>query len=328
MRHITPAQLFYSHIKLREKIASAALNIRVDKTVGSGIAFAGRSCNLSCSFCHGDSMHEPVARPAVENKFIVESVERLSRIAGGTANVYISGNGEPTRLGEELVGLVHLLRKSKAVNQLSLTTNGVALYKIISPLADSDISYVNVSLHALNRQSFIDLTGRDRLPSVLFGINSLRRLGIPVSVNAVVLGNTVDDLEHFLGFSSDSGVVIKFFPLNGFADENFTELAACLRLNAQFIREYSAPYGGEILSVNGAVVDLKNSSANLCRNLSCLSRPECDKGKWFYSLKMTRSGFLLYCPPNRAGEHYLDLADPSLTDEKIRTALLDCGRLS
>ncbi len=168
-------------------------------------------CNLRCKYCM-----PPEGIPLMPHSDILryEEILNVVRVAAemGINRVRISG-GEPlVRAG--LVDLVRMLSKINTIDDLSLTTNGVLLKDQVAGLKEAGLKRVNVSLDSLKRQRFKEITGHDRIPDVLEGIEQARRIGLePVKINVVVMrGINEDELLDFAQLTRD-GWNIRFIEL-------------------------------------------------------------------------------------------------------------------
>jgi cyclic pyranopterin phosphate synthase len=143
-------------------------------------------CDLRCVYCMSERMQ---FLPKAE----VLSLEELDRlcaafVARGVRRLRFTG-------GEPLVrrGLIDLLSnvgrhlRSGALEEMTLTTNGVQLAHFAEPLARAGVKRVNVSLDSLDRETFARIARRDRLPDVLAGIDAAQAAGLKVKINAVAL---------------------------------------------------------------------------------------------------------------------------------------------
>lgn len=165
-------------------------------------------CNLRCTYCMPAETPEWQERQSL---LTFEEIERFVRVAAalGVTSVRLTG-------GEPLVrrGMDELVRKLVGVlgaGRVSLTTNGLLLEDQIDGLVAAGLRGVNVSLDALDEEAFRAATRRDGLDRVLSGIESARRLGVDVKINAIAMrGLTEDQLEAFGHFTRGTGLPVRF----------------------------------------------------------------------------------------------------------------------
>jgi cyclic pyranopterin phosphate synthase len=150
-----------------------------------------------------------------------EEIERLVRVLArlGVTDVRLTG-GEPLAR-REFPKLVAMLAAIEGIADLSVTTNGYLLERDARALVDAGIDRVNVSIDALARDRFHEITRRDALPQVLRGLEAIAAYPQvhPIKVNAVAMRDfTEDEVERFceLARSTDYQVrFIEFMPLDG-----------------------------------------------------------------------------------------------------------------
>jgi GTP 3',8-cyclase len=165
-------------------------------------------CNLRCNYC---MPVEPEWFPRAE-LLTFEELERVTRIASsqGVRKLRITG-GEPL-VRRDLPVLVAKLSSVPGIDDLSLTTNGARLEGLASDLAAAGLSRINVSLDTLDRARFARVTGRDRLPEVLRGIEAAAAAGIvPIKINAVLVrGVNDDEAVDLVAFGRERGIEVRF----------------------------------------------------------------------------------------------------------------------
>ncbi|MGE0827994.1 MAG: GTP 3',8-cyclase MoaA [Hyphomonadaceae bacterium] len=143
-------------------------------------------CDLRCAYC----MRERTTFSPKAELLTFEELDRLCAlfVQRGVRRLRITG-GEPlVRRGilDFMAGLSRHLRTG-ALDELTLTTNGVQLAGAATALANMGVKRVNVSLDTLDRAVFARITRRDRLADVLEGIAAARAAGLKVKINTVAL---------------------------------------------------------------------------------------------------------------------------------------------
>lgn len=172
-------------------------------------------CNLRCTYCM-----PPEGVPWKEREEILtyEEIERLVRVLAsmGIRKVRLTG-GEPT-VRPGLPGLAARLAAITGVETLALTTNGVALEELARPFWEAGVRKLNLSLDTLRRDRFVRITGRDRLPEVLRGMEAALSAGFsPLKLNVVVIGGMNDDeLCDFVELARHRPVNVRFIELMPF----------------------------------------------------------------------------------------------------------------
>ena len=175
-------------------------------------------CNFRCRYCMPAE-----GMPWLDRSQLLtfEEIERLVGVLArlGITDVRLTG-GEPLARRDFPV-LVSKLAAIEGIADLSMTTNGYLLERDARALVEAGISRVNVSIDALARDRFHEITRRDALPQVLRGLEAIAAFEQvrPIKVNAVAMRDfTEKEVFHFcdLARSTDYQVrFIEFMPLDG-----------------------------------------------------------------------------------------------------------------
>ena len=185
--------------KLEDRFGRVATDLRVSLT---------DRCNLRCSYC---MPAEGLDWLPDESVLTDDEVVRLVRIGVellGVREVRFTG-------GEPLVrrGLVDIVRRTSELGvETSLTTNALGLARTAHALAAAGLDRVNVSLDSIRRESFKQITRRDRLSDVLAGLAAAREAGLgPVKVNAVLMRGINDaEAPELLRWAIAEGYQLRF----------------------------------------------------------------------------------------------------------------------
>lgn len=144
-------------------------------------------CNLRCRYCMPDGVKcVPMSQ--------ILTLEEYARIAAcgallGIRKIKVTG-GEPlVRLG--CCDLVRMLKETRGIEKVTITTNGILLEQYLGQLAAAGIDGINISLDTLDPGLYQALTGGGSLLAVLKGLEQALQLfqgkPIPVKINAVSL---------------------------------------------------------------------------------------------------------------------------------------------
>lgn len=169
-------------------------------------------CNFRCRYCM-----PPEGVEAVGHDEILRFEEMLE-IAGiaaelGIRKLRVTG-GEPfVRRG--ILEFLEKLVQVPGIDEVSVTTNGSMLEEYLPELKRIGIRGINISLDAMDRQRFKEITGRDELFAVLRGIRQASALNFPrVKVNCVPMrGVNEADLQEIAGLARDYPVDVRFIEL-------------------------------------------------------------------------------------------------------------------
>ena len=144
-------------------------------------------CNFKCGYCLPNGYQ---VDKSDNRKFLhLDEIKRLAMVFSklGVSKIRITG-GEPT-VRKDFFEIIKIL-KEVGIKKVSITTNGYHLDKKAKMLVDSGLNGINISIDSLDRNIFKSITGHDRLPEILKGIQILQDLNFEnIKVNAVLLNN-------------------------------------------------------------------------------------------------------------------------------------------
>jgi cyclic pyranopterin phosphate synthase len=159
----------------------------------------------------------------------LEELERLCAVfvEKGVRKLRLTG-GEPlVRRG--VMGLIRNLGKmldGGGLDELTLTTNGSQLARYSGELVDAGVRRINVSIDTLDEEKFARITRWGRLPQVMAGLESARKAGLAIKINAVALkGVNEHEIEDMMKWAHRQGfdfTLIETMPL-GEIDEDRTD---------------------------------------------------------------------------------------------------------
>ena len=167
-------------------------------------------CSFRCVYCMPEDGVRFVPRDEVM------SFEEMARLVGvfarlGVTHVRLTG-GEPL-LRRDLPELVRLVAAVPGIEDLALSTNGLALGDMAGELAAAGLRRVNVSIDSLEPATFARLTRtrEDTLARVLSGLEAARAAGLrPIKINAVVIrGENDGQLAAMVRFAAANGYVLR-----------------------------------------------------------------------------------------------------------------------
>lgn len=175
------------------------------------------------------------------------TLEELSRLChvfidAGVRKLRVTG-GEPLVRKDVLLLLRELAARLKdgALDELTLTTNGVRLAAHAGELAAIGVRRVNVSLDTLDRDTFVRITGRDALLDVLAGLSAAKTAGLRVKINVVALRcDNAHELPQIIAWAHAQGFdvsLIETMPL-GEVDQDRTEQYLSLQQVRQHLMSF------------------------------------------------------------------------------------------
>jgi len=145
--------------------------------------------------------------------------------------------GEPT-VRANIVDLVREIAHVPGIKHLSMTTNGVLLGRLATPLAEAGLQRVNISLDTLDPEKFHRLTRWGKIEDVWNGIRAADAAGLkPIKINAVVVHgyneNDVVDLARLAVQYPWQVRFIEMMPFAGATDLQLKELVTAEQIQRQ-----------------------------------------------------------------------------------------------
>ena len=170
-------------------------------------------CNLRCIYCMPAGGVYLLPHPDI---LTYEEIYTVAKAAAelGINKVRISG-GEPL-VRSSLPRLIQMLSQIDAIDDISLTTNGILLGRYAAELKSAGLRRVNVSLDTLRQDRFESITRCSyNLGDVLEGIDAARSAGLnPVKINMVVMSGINDDeVLNFATKTINDGWHVRFIEL-------------------------------------------------------------------------------------------------------------------
>ena len=172
-------------------------------------------CNFKCGYCLPNGYQ---VDKSDNRKFLhINEIKRLAKALSelGVCKIRLTG-GEPT-VRKDFFDIVKILKNESGIKKVVMTTNGYHLDQKAKPLLDSGLNGINISIDSLDRETFKKVTGHDRLPEILLGIEKLQNLGFEnIKVNAVLLNginSSEKDFEEWSKFIKNNKVDFRYIEL-------------------------------------------------------------------------------------------------------------------
>ncbi len=166
-------------------------------------------CNFRCTYCLPNGYRKRPGRPT---ELSLPEIERAVRAFAslGLWKVRLTG-GEPTVRGD-FEQIAQAVAAVPGVRRVAMTTNGWRLAANARAWREAGVSAINVSVDSLDPARFAAVTGHDRLPEVIAGIDAACAAGFDsVKLNAVLMrGVNDDDLEAMIAFVQERDVSVRF----------------------------------------------------------------------------------------------------------------------
>jgi cyclic pyranopterin phosphate synthase len=176
-------------------------------------------CNERCTYCMPQELQEWLPREGI---LTFEETLRLIRIAVdlGVSKVRVTG-GEPlTR--RDVINFIRRIPDISGIKSIGLSTNGTLLAReigsgttVAAALRAAGVQSVNISLDTLDRDVYLNITGRDFFEQVLRGIDAASGAGFSqIKLNAVLMrGRNEDQLIPLVEFAGARDLILRFIEL-------------------------------------------------------------------------------------------------------------------
>jgi cyclic pyranopterin phosphate synthase len=167
-------------------------------------------CDFRCVYCMAEDM---TFLPKSE----ILSLEELDRVCSafvglGVRKLRLTG-GEPL-VRRDIMTLFNSLGrhlKTRALDELTVTTNGSQLARHAAALREAGVRRVNVSLDTLDPTKFAAITRWGKLEKVLAGIEAAKQAGLQIKINTVALkGVNEDEVDRLIGWCGAEGFDLTF----------------------------------------------------------------------------------------------------------------------
>lgn len=168
-------------------------------------------CNFSCDYCLPNGYKCEVKKTFLQRHEINHLVMAFADL--GTHKIRLTG-GEPT-LRKDFTEIINTISSHQNISKLAFTTNGYKLKQNIHKWHNAGINAINISIDTLDRDRFHKLTGHDRLPEILDGIDTAFEAGFEqIKINAVLLKGVNDDqLPQFMAWVKHNPISIRYIEL-------------------------------------------------------------------------------------------------------------------
>lgn len=171
-----------------------------------------KRCNLRCAYCM------PMDGSLVRSNNDLLTIRQITRLVAlfapfGVRKVRLTG-GEPL-LRKEIFSLIRDLKHISGIDEVTMTTNGVLLEKIIPQLREAGLDRINISLDSLKTERVRAISGHDIHTPVMRAIRRVtdERLW-PLKINVVAIrGFNDDEILDFAQLAHDLPVEMRFIEM-------------------------------------------------------------------------------------------------------------------
>lgn len=277
-------------------------------------------CDLRCIYCMPERMQ---FLPKTE----VLSLEELDRLCAcfierGVRKLRLTG-GEPlVRRGimDFIKGLSRHLHDGR-LDELTLTTNGVALAQHAEALSAAGVRRVNVSIDSLDRATFARIARRDKLDAVLDGVAAAQSAGMAVKINTVALKHdNAHEIPRMIEWAHGLGMditLIEAMPMGEIDAQRASQFVSLRDVRSELesywtLSDTSERTGGpahyaRIAETGGRIGFITPLSHNFCE--------ACNR------VRLTCTGVLYTCLGREESVDFRPLLRANCSDEQLQTSI-------
>lgn len=275
-------------------------------------------CNERCQYCMPETGIEQMEHSEI---LTYDEIIRLCGIfaRSGIVKVKITG-GEPL-VRKELSSLIKGIRRVEEIEQITITTNGTLLKEQIGGLQKAGIDAVNISLDALDQETYALITRRDLLSQVICGLMELLKYPhIKTKINCVPLrGMNEEQWVPLAGLARKYPIDVRFIEMMPIGLGRYFRGYG----QSEVLHQLRAVYGEEVRiwekHGNGPAeyVHFEGFKGNI-GFISPLSHKFCEQCN---RVRLTADGFLKVCLQYETGIDLKAMIRGKANDEEIYAAV-------
>ncbi len=271
-------------------------------------------CNLRCRYCMPPDGIELLPHDEILRNEEFEKIIEIF-IKMGVKKIRFTG-GEPL-VRKGLVDIIASIHKAHPDIILCLTTNGVLLDEFMEELKSHGVSKFNISLDTLNRERFMELTGRDYFDRVLSNIEKIMQEdSLDIKINAGLLRETLSEIDDFLDYFAGKNITLRFIERMPVTEQDSSnefvpadELIELLKAKGELVRKeteksdvsqrFEMIYKQKFLKI-GIIPPVTHKFCSSCNRL-----------------RLTSEGQLMTCLHSQAKYNLRDLIRSNVCEEDI-----------
>ena len=168
-------------------------------------------CNFRCNYCLPDGYECDHDRDFLK----VDEIKRIANAFAqmGTEKIRITG-GEPS-LRKDLPEIIRTVKQTAGIKTVAMTSNGFKLTEHIDDWIDAGLDSLNLSIDSLDPRQFQAITGKDKLQTILDGIEKAQKRGFNnIKVNTVLMREyNHHEMKQFLDWVKHTPISLRFIEL-------------------------------------------------------------------------------------------------------------------
>ncbi len=175
-------------------------------------------CNFHCSYCRsgGEGI---LTSDVMSYDDMITMASAASK--AGFKHIKITG-GEPLLYQKkkgDLFKFIKYLADNKLFEDIQMATNGFYVEQYAKEITESGLSSLTISLDASNSKVFKDITGVDCFNKVIAGLDSMHKLGFPVTINTVIFKKNEAEIPGLIKIAKKFGTRLKILDYMDICEE-------------------------------------------------------------------------------------------------------------
>lgn len=256
-------------------------------------------CNLRCRYC----MPEEGIEDLGHNRMLsLEQIYRLVKMAtrAGISKIRLTG-GEPL-VRRNIITLIEKISKLPAIEDVSLTTNGILFTKMAEELKKAGLNRVNISLDTLQKEKYMYITRKGRIDQAVQAMYKALELNMnPVKINVVIIkGFNDNEILDFARLAYELPVHVRFIEFMPIGDLDFhtrDKVISVDSIKGTIAPEYNLVYGTDVRGYGPAKYVRIQGGKGTLGFISPLSEHFCGACN---RIRMTADGKLRGCLYNKS----------------------------
>uniref|UniRef100_A0A914Z428 GTP 3',8-cyclase n=1 Tax=Panagrolaimus superbus TaxID=310955 RepID=A0A914Z428_9BILA len=176
-------------------------------------------CNLRCQYC---MPLEGVPLTPASHLLTSEEIIRITQAFAelGVDKIRLTG-GEPT-MRKDLIPIIEGIGNVSGIQQIGMTSNGVALHGKLDKLIQAGLSKLNLSIDTLHESKYEFLARRPGFKNVWKTIDKAEHLFDMLKLNCVVMRQfNLDEVVDFVELTQDRKLDIRFIEFMPFGGNDY-----------------------------------------------------------------------------------------------------------
>jgi GTP 3',8-cyclase len=281
-------------------------------------------CNIRCFYC---MPNENVRFQPRKELLTFEEMTRFTRILAGQGIKKIRLTGGEPLVRSDLPDLVAMLSEIPGISDIAMTTNGLLLGPLAEKLKTAGLNRLNVSLDAVDRETFELIARRPGLQKVLDGLRQAKLAGFTkIRINALAIKDInehqVIPLARFAREENLELRFIEFMPLDAEKNWDVEKVLSGTELRRRLESEFGPMIPVDRANSSQPAVDFRYADGQGSVGfINSVTEPFCGTCN---RLRITADGKLRNCLFATDEWDVRALIRGDATDQQIADFVIDC----